>query len=322
MPVITLDGPFLSPEKKEQLVKEFTHWPVKSPIFQKRLLLFLLKKILMKIWGREESLFQKNLKTQYILKGGRKNMILKGKIALVTGASRGIGAATAKKLAEHGASVAVNYNTSEEKAQNVVDILTKNGSTAIAVKANVFDQVESEQMVRQVEKQLGKIDILVLNAGANFKMAPFMEQSWEDFENKILRELKGSYWTVKAVLPSMIERKSGTIIIVSSGLSRKPGYGFSTHTTAKSALDGFAKSMALELGPMGIRVNVIAPGLTLTDATSFMPQAQIDAAAGFIPLRRIGLPEDIAGAVLFYSSDESKYITGNYLSVGGGQIML
>ena len=249
-------------------------------------------------------------------------MILKGKIALVTGASRGIGAATAKKLAEHGASVAVNYNTSEEKAQNVVDILTKNGSTAIAVKANVFDQVESEQMVRQVEKQLGKIDILVLNAGANFKMAPFMEQSWEDFENKILRELKGSYWTVKAVLPSMIERKSGTIIIVSSGLSRKPGYGFSTHTTAKSALDGFAKSMALELGPMGIRVNVIAPGLTLTDATSFMPQAQIDAAAGFIPLRRIGLPEDIAGAVLFYSSDESKYITGNYLSVGGGQIML
>jgi len=249
-------------------------------------------------------------------------MILKGKIALVTGASRGIGAATAKKLAEHGASVAVNYNTSEEKAQNVVDILTKNGSTAIAVKANVFDQVESEQMVRQVEKQLGKIDILVLNAGANFKMAPFMEQSWEDFENKILRELKGSYWTVKAVLPSMIERKSGTIIIVSSGLSRKPGYGFSTHTTAKSALDGFAKSMALELGPMGIRVNVIAPGLTLTDATSFMPQAQIDAAAGFIPLRRIGLPEDIAGAVLFYASDESKYITGNYLSVGGGQIML
>ena len=249
-------------------------------------------------------------------------MILTGKIALVTGASRGIGAATAKKLAEHGASVAVNYNTSEEKAQNVVDILTKNGSTAIAVKANVFDQAESEQMVRQVEKQLGKIDILVLNAGANFKMAPFMEQSWEDFENKILRELKGSYWTVKAVLPSMIERKSGTIIIVSSGLSRKPGYGFSTHTTAKSALDGFAKALALELGPMGIRVNVIAPGLTLTDATSFMPQAQIDAAAGFIPLRRVGLPEDIAGAVLFYASDESKYITGNYLSVGGGQIML
>lgn len=178
-------------------------------------------------------------------------MILKGKIALVTGASRGIGAATAIKFAQHGATVAVNYNNSEEKAQIVVDTITRNGGNAIAVKANIFDQTESEQMVREVEKQLGQIDVLVLNAGANFKMAPFMEQSWDDFENKILREVKGSFWTIKAVLPSMIKRKTGSIIIVSSGLSRKPGYGFSTHTTAKSALDGFAKSLAFELGPPG-----------------------------------------------------------------------
>ena len=249
-------------------------------------------------------------------------MILKGKIALVTGSSRGIGAATAIKLAQHGAIVAVNYNNSEEKAQNIVNTILKDNGTAISVKANIFDKVESEQMVGAVEKQLGKIDVLVLNAGANFKMAPFMEQSWEDFENKILKEVKGSYWTIKAVLPSMIERKTGSIIIISSGLSRKPGYGFSTHTTAKSALDGFAKALAIEFGPIGIRVNVIAPGLTLTDATSFMQQSQIDAAASFIPLRRIGTPEDIAGAVLFYASDESKYITGNYLPVNGGQIML
>ncbi len=249
-------------------------------------------------------------------------MILNGKVALVTGASRGIGAATAIKLASHGASVAVNYNNSEAKAQNVVETIVKNDGSAISVKANIFDQTESEKMVGQVEKQLGKIDILVLNAGANFKMASFMEQSWEDFENKILREVKGSFWTIKAVLPSMIERKSGSIIIVSSGLSRKPGFGFSSHTTAKSALDGFAKALAFELGPQGIRVNVIAPGLTLTDATSFMQPSQIDAAAGFVPLRRVGLPEDIAGAILFYASDESKYITGNYLPVNGGQIML
>ncbi len=249
-------------------------------------------------------------------------MILNGKIALVTGASRGIGAATAIKLAEHGATVAVNYNNSEEKARKIVEQISNNNGAAMAVKANIFDKTESEQMVREVENQLGKIDILVLNAGANFKVAPFMEQTWEDFENKILREVKGSYWTIKAVLPSMMSRKSGSIIIVSSGLSRRPGFGFSTHSTAKSALDGFAKSLAMELGPLGIRVNVIAPGLTLTDATSFMQQAQIDAAASFIPLRRVGLPEDIAGAILFYASDESKYITGNYLPVGGGQIML
>jgi len=249
-------------------------------------------------------------------------MILNGKIALVTGASRGIGAATAIKLAHYGASLAVNYNNSEEKAQQVVDTIVKANGTAIAVKANVFDKDESERMVAEVEKLLGEIDVLVINAGANFKIAPFMEQEWEDFENKILREVKGSYWTIKAVLPSMIERKTGSIIIVSSSLSRKPGAGFSTHTTAKSALDGFAKALALEFGPLGIRVNVVAPGLTITDATRFMPKEQIDAAASFNPLKRVGMPDDIAGAILFYASDESKYITGNYLPVNGGQIML
>lgn len=249
-------------------------------------------------------------------------MLLKGKIALVTGASRGIGAATALKLAKHGADVAVNYNNSVEEAQKIVDTIRNNKGIAISVKANVFDQLESEQMVAEVEKQLGKIDVLVLNAGANFKMAPFMEQTWEDFENKILREVKGSYWTIKAVLPSMIARNTGSIIIISSGLSRNPGYGFSTHSTAKSALDGFARALAFELGPVGIRVNVVAPGLTLTDATKFMPQAHKEAIANNTPLRRIGLPEDVAGAILLYASDETKHITGNYLPVNGGQIML
>lgn len=249
-------------------------------------------------------------------------MLLKGKIALITGSSRGIGAATAIKLAKQGASVAVNYNNSKGSAQEVVAAITKNEGRAIAVKANVFDKTEVERMVRKVEKQLGKIDILVLNAGAKFKVAPFMEQTWEGFETKILNEIKGSFWTIKAVLPSMIERKAGSVIIVSSGLSRRPNIGFSAHSTAKSALDGFAKSLAFELGPIGIRVNVVAPGLTLTDATDFMPQGRKEAIANLVPLRRLGLPEDIAGAILLYASDETKFITGNYLPVNGGQMML
>ena len=249
-------------------------------------------------------------------------MNLKGKIAMVTGASRGIGAATAIKLAENGATIAVNYNNSEDKAKSVVEEIVKNNGKAIAVKANVFDKLESEQMVSEVGKQLGNIDVLVINAGANFKVAPFMEQSWDDFEKKITNELKGSFWTIKAVLPSMIERKSGSIIIVSSGSSRRPSNGFSTHTTAKSALDGFVKSLAFELGPIGIRVNVIAPGLTDTDATSFWSKEHKDMVASITPMRRIGLPEDIAGAILFYASDESKFITGNYQPVNGGAIML
>ena len=249
-------------------------------------------------------------------------MFLKDKVALVTGASRGIGAASALKLAENGAAVAVNYNNSAEKAQELIASINKNNGKAIAVKADIFNQIESEQMVQEVVKQLGNIDVLVLNAGASFKVAPFMEQTWEDFEKKILNEIKASYWTIKAVLPSMIERKSGSIIIISSGSSRRPSPGFSTHTTAKSALDGFAKSLAFELGPIGIRVNVVAPGLTETDATSFWSQSHKDMIANITPMRRIGLPEDVAGAVLFYASDESKFITGNYQAVNGGAIML
>ena len=249
-------------------------------------------------------------------------MLLDGKVALITGASRGIGAATAIKLAENGASVAVNYNKSEDAALKTVKSIIDANGHAIALKADVFDKTESEQMVKDAENQLGKIDILVLNAGSTFKHAPFLEQTWEDFEFKVLNELKGSFWSVKAVLPSMIERKTGSIIIVSSGLSRSPGYGFSTHSTAKSALDGFAKSLAFELGPVGIRVNVVAPGLTLTDATSHMPQEQIQAAAILTPLQRVGLPEDVAGAILMFASDESRFITGNYLPVNGGQMMI
>jgi len=172
-------------------------------------------------------------------------MFLKGKVALVTGASRGIGAATAIKLSENGAVVAINYHSSGGKAQEIVDAISQNNGKAIAVKANIFDQAESEQMVQEVVKQLGDIDVLVLNAGAGFKIAAFMDQSWEDFEKKLVNELKASYWTIKAVLPSMIKRQSGSIVIISSGSSRNPDFGFSTHATAKSALDGFAKSLAI-----------------------------------------------------------------------------
>lgn len=249
-------------------------------------------------------------------------MLLEGKVALVTGASRGIGAAAAIKLAEHGAAVVVNYNQSKEKADEVVNAIIENNGHAISVKANVFEREESEKMVKEAENEFGKIDIIVLNAGANFKTAPFMDQTWEDFEKKILHEVKGSFWTLKAALPSMIERKTGSVIIVSSGLSRRPNIGFSAHSTAKSALDAFAKSLAFEMGPVGIRVNVVAPGLTLTDATSAMPEERKKMAIGMTPLRRVGLPEDVAGAVLFYASDEAKFITGNYLPVNGGQMML
>lgn len=248
--------------------------------------------------------------------------LLRNRVVLITGASRGIGAATAKLMGQHGAAVGVNYYGSAAAAQEVVESITSDGGRAVAVKADVRDPQQVDAMVRQVSDTLGAIDTLVINANANFPMAPFVDYRWEDFEAKLLGELKGAFFPCKAVVPSMMKHKQGTIIAVSSGLSRHPGEGFIAHSTAKSGLDAFIKSLALELGPHGIRANVVSPGLTLTDATAQLPQEHKNASAQMVPLKRNGLPEDVAGAILLLASDEAKFITGAYLPVSGGVQML
>ncbi len=248
-------------------------------------------------------------------------MSMKGKVALVTGASRGIGAAAAGILARHGAPVAVNYFRSEDAARKVVSEIVAEGGTAIAVMADVRKMDQVEAMVRKVAETLGPIDILILNASITFPVVPFLKYRWEDFEAKLVGELQAAFFCCKAVVPSMVERRKGCIIGVSSGLSRVVGQGFCAHSTAKSGLDSFMKSLALELGPDGIRVNVVAPGLTETDATSFLSQKEKDASAKATPLKRIGLPDDVAGAILFLSSEEARFISGVYLPVSGGMHM-
>lgn len=248
--------------------------------------------------------------------------LLQDQVVLVTGASRGIGAATAKLLASHGAAVGVNYYSSESAAQEVVDDIKKDGGKAIAIKANVTEMPEVEFMVQQVTEAFGAIDTLVLNANASFAIAPFLDHKWEDFEAKLLGELKGAFYPCKVVAPSMVEHKRGCIIAVSSVSGRYASEGFISHTTAKSGLDGFVKSLALELGPHNIRVNAVAPGLTATDATSFIPQEQKDNVAQMTPLRRLGQPEDIAGAILLLASEQARFITGSYLIVNGGLQMI
>ncbi len=247
---------------------------------------------------------------------------LNGKIALVTGASRGIGAATAKLLGINGAQVAVNYLKNEKAAEKVVNYITKAKGTAFWVKADVRDMDQVRKMVEEIETRLGVIDILVLNAGASVPWKPFSEIGAKDFETKLLDEIRGFFNPAKAVVPKMIKQKEGCIVGISSGLSRYPGYGFSAHTTAKSAVDGFMKSLAFELGQHGIRVNVISPGYTTTDASSWVPKDRVEAIANATPLKRVATPEDIAGAVLMMVSDESRFITGAYLPVSGGTMML
>ena len=248
--------------------------------------------------------------------------LLQNRVALVTGASRGIGAAIALLLAEHGAAVGINYHSNKDAAQQVVDAIASNGGKALAVQADVRDRGEVESMVQQLSEAFGAVDTLVLNANALFKIAPFTEQTWSEFEDKLVGEIKSAFYPCKTVVPSMIERQNGCIIAMSSMTSRHPDPGFSAHTTAKSGLDGFVKSLAEELGPEGIRVNVIAPGVTLTDATNSQPQEWKDSMAEQTPLRRNAQPEDIAGAVLLLASEQAKFITGAYLMVNGGIEML
>ncbi len=245
-------------------------------------------------------------------------MLLKSQVALVTGASRGIGAATARILARHGAAVAVNYLQSEGAARQVVSEILAGGGTAIAVKGDVREMDQADAMARKVAATLGPVDTLVLNASIPFTVVPFLECKWEDFQLKLVGELSAAFFCCKAVVPSMVARKKGCVIGISSGLSRVPGEGFCAHSTAKSGLDAFLKSLAFELGPKGIRVNVVAPGLTQTDATAWLSRKEKDISAQMTPLKRIGLPEDVAGAVLFLASEEARFISGAYLPVSGG----
>jgi 3-oxoacyl-[acyl-carrier protein] reductase len=249
-------------------------------------------------------------------------MILKNQVALITGASRGIGAACAELLAKNGAAVAVNYVGNREAAEGVVERITSHGGKAVAVQADVRIPEEVAAMVKLAESFLGPIDILVNNANISFPVKPFMEFSWEEFAGKLNGELSASFNCCQAVIPGMVERGRGSIINVSSGLSRSPGDGFIVHTTAKSGLDAFTRALAHELGQKGITVNTVAPGLTETDATAWLPPEAKAGIAAHTPLRRVGLPDDVAGAVLFFAAHYGGFITGTYLPVDGGMTML
>ncbi len=247
---------------------------------------------------------------------------LNHRVVLVTGASRGIGAATATLMASEGAAVVVNYNSNAEAAAQVVAGIEQAGGRALAIQANAADREATDAMVRQAESVFGTIDTLVINAGIQFPVVPFVEYPWEAFETKVLSEMKAAFFASRAVIPGMIQRGGGCIVAISSGLSRTPGEGFCAHSAAKSGLDGLMKSLALELGPKNIRVNVVAPGLTLTDATSWLPEPMKEANARATPMRRIGMPGDVAGAVLMLASEDARFVTGAYIPVSGGRQML
>jgi len=247
--------------------------------------------------------------------------MLHGKVAIVTGASRGIGASTAKLLGANGARVVVNYVSARAAGEAVVAEIVANGGEAVLAQADVTRDEDVRRLVEEADRAFGPVDILVNNAAITFPMRLFVDFPWEEFERKLLGELKASFGTCRAVAPAMIARGSGCIVNVSSGLSKVAAPGFVAHCTAKAALDAFSRSLALELGPHGIRVNVVAPGLILTDATAGQPDEMKQAIKGQTPLGRLGLADDVAGAVLFYCTDWARFVTGTSLPVNGGMQM-
>ncbi|MCB0479072.1 MAG: 3-oxoacyl-[acyl-carrier-protein] reductase [Crocinitomicaceae bacterium] len=245
--------------------------------------------------------------------------LLKGKIAIVTGASRGIGRAIAEKFIENGATVAFTYLSSDEKAKQLEKELTSNGGTAKGFKSNAAEFDAALNLVDEVVKEFGTVDILVNNAGIT-RDNLLMRMSEEQFDEVINTNLKSSFNLTKAVLRTMLKAKSGSIINMSSVVGVKGNAGQANYAASKAGMIGFTKSVALELGSRNIRCNAIAPGFIETEMTDALDEAVVQGWREGIPLKRGGSPEDVANATLFLASDLSGYITGQTLNVCGGML--
>jgi 3-oxoacyl-[acyl-carrier protein] reductase len=245
---------------------------------------------------------------------------LQGKVALVTGASRGIGRAIALTLAEAGADVAVNYAGSEAAAGEVVQAIEAMGRKAIKIQADVASSAQVDDMMKHVLETFGKIDILVNNAGIT-RDNLIMRMKEDEFDQVIATNLKGVFNCLKAVTRPMMKQRYGRIINISSVVGVLGNPGQANYVAAKAGVIGLTKASARELASRGITVNAVAPGFIETDMTDKMPEGAREQMITQIPLSRLGQPEDIAKAVRFLASDDASYMTGQTIHVDGGMYM-
>lgn len=243
--------------------------------------------------------------------------MLNGKIAVVTGASRGIGKAIAMKFAQLGATVVINYNGSAQKAEEVKQSIIADGGRAVIKQCNVADYDACEAFIKEVIDQFGRIDILVNNAGIT-KDGLIMRMSEEDFTNVVDVNLKGTFHCIRFASRQMMKQRSGRIINMSSVVGLSGNAGQINYAASKAGVIGMTKSAAKELASRGITVNAIAPGYIETDMTNVLSDKVKEETMKQIPLGRLGQTGDIAAAAAFLASDEAGYITGQVLAVDGG----
>ncbi len=242
---------------------------------------------------------------------------LSGKAALVTGGSRGIGRSIAIALAEHGADVAVNYNRSKEEAERVKADIEKLGAKAMTVQADVTVPEDAQRMVKEAAGGLGKVDVLVNNAGFN-RDALLLRMSIEDWDEVMNLNLRAVFLCTKAVLRPMMRERWGRIINIVSVSGLAGNVGQANYAAAKSGLIGFTRAVAREMGSRNITSNVVAPGLVITELTKDVRQEVVDVVNQRLMIQRLGKPEDIAACVVYLASAEGGYMTGQVLSVDGG----
>lgn len=249
-------------------------------------------------------------------------VLLADKVALITGSVRGTGAGIAQVFARHGARVIVNQVRDEGHPQQVMQTLQDQGGKAIFVRADITDAAQVANLVQQAEAAFGKIDILVNNYAAPVPRTGFAESTWDAWREQLDYTVKAAFVCCQAVLPGMQERRWGRLISINTIGIHQPALNYHGYTAAKTAMLGFTRNLAVEVGPYNITVNIVSPGLTLTEEVRarLLPEAR-ERHEQRIPLRRVGTVEDTANVALFLASDLGSYVTGIYIPVCGGQVM-
>ncbi|MHC1559234.1 SDR family NAD(P)-dependent oxidoreductase [Actinomycetospora sp. C-140] len=244
------------------------------------------------------------------------------RVCLITGASRGIGAASARELAARGHGVVVNHRDSATDAEAVAQDVRAAGGSALVVQGDVTDPNDVTRMVDAVIGHWGHLDAVVHNAMTPFPVASFADLSWEQLGTKLDQEMHAAHLLTQAVLPGMIDRRDGRLIYLSTGLSRRPRAGMIALGVAKAALDSFVRYVAEEVAPHGITANIVAPSTVDDTAVSGRLSDELRAQlAAATPMRRLARPDDVARTVAYFAGDDAAFTTGSWAPVNGGQIM-